>query len=140
MKKFLPKSTNNPQGFTLIELMVVITIIAILAVIGMALFTNVQATARDAKRKADIDAMAKAMEVNYIQGTGYSTTLAASWFAGGATPINTSPGGTTYRTNTPTTAAFTFCALLEKSTGNSSSSTSFTAATNGAYYCKSNSQ
>lgn len=136
MKKFLPRSANNPSGFTLVELLVVISIIAILSVVGITLFVNVQKNARDAKRKADIEAMSKAMEANYIQGGGYSTTIADSWFAGGAKPTNPAPGGSTYATNIPTTSSYTFCAALENSTGNSSSSTSFTSASDGRYYCR----
>lgn len=55
------------RGFTLIELLVVITIIAILAVIGLTVFSGVQRNARDAKRKADIDAISNAMEAHYGQ-------------------------------------------------------------------------
>src|SRR3989344_6460947 len=123
MKRLLPKSINNPRGFTLVELLVVISIIAILSVIGITVFTGVQKGARDTKRKADITAISNAMEANYIEGTGYSTTIVSSWFVGGATPANPNPGGSTYVTTGVTTAAYTFCALLENSTGNSSSST-----------------
>lgn len=72
MKKLLPKTTNNSQvytehrrsGFTLIELMVVVSIIAFLAVIGVAAFSNAQAQARDGRRRADVDAIAAALESN----------------------------------------------------------------------------
>ncbi|MBI4038183.1 prepilin-type N-terminal cleavage/methylation domain-containing protein [Candidatus Daviesbacteria bacterium] len=61
MRKFLPTS----RGFTLIELLVVVSIIAILSVIGITVFSGVQKNARDAKRRGDIDAISKAMEVHY---------------------------------------------------------------------------
>ncbi len=74
------------KGFTLIELLVVIAIIAILSVIGFTVFTNVQKSARDAKRKADIQAIAKAMEVHFGQcGSGYCN-LQTDYFAGGGVP------------------------------------------------------
>ncbi len=58
---------KSARGFTLIELLVVIAIIAILSVIGFTVFTNVQKSARDAKRKADFDAIYKALEIYYYQ-------------------------------------------------------------------------
>lgn len=98
MKKFLPKIS---KGFTLVELLVVVSIIAILAVIGMAIFSGVQKNARDARRKGDIDAIAKAMEVNYGKFTagqyaGLCQTAAtptyncssSAWFTGGGLPAD----------------------------------------------------
>ena len=52
-------------GFTLIELLVVIAIMAILSTTGFAVYNNAQGRARDARRKADIDAIAKAYEAHY---------------------------------------------------------------------------
>lgn len=43
------------QGFTLIELLVVIVIIGVLSTIGLATYSNAQKSARDAKRKADLN-------------------------------------------------------------------------------------
>lgn len=82
MKKILPKSVTNPKGFTLVELLVVISIIAILSLIGMTTYTNVQKNARDTKRKADINAIANALEINKTS-TGYQA-IAPTWFASGA--------------------------------------------------------
>lgn len=57
--------SDQDKGFTLVELLVVITIIAILSVIGITVFSGVQKNARDARRRGDIDALAKAAELNY---------------------------------------------------------------------------
>lgn len=84
MNKLLPKTQNNPQGFTLIELMVVIAIIAILSVVGVTLFSNAQKSARDASRRADLDATAKALEVNKTTA-GYQV-LADTQFSSGKIP------------------------------------------------------
>ncbi|KKQ83318.1 MAG: hypothetical protein UT04_C0033G0001 [Candidatus Daviesbacteria bacterium GW2011_GWF2_38_7] len=62
MKKLLPKTANNPKGFTLIELMVVVTIIAILSVIGISVYTNAQKNARDGIRRAELSSLGKAIE------------------------------------------------------------------------------
>ena len=56
----MPKSA--PKGFSLVELLVVISIIAILSVIGITVFTGVQKGARDARRRGDIHAIAQALE------------------------------------------------------------------------------
>lgn len=137
MKKYLP----TPKGFTLIELLVVIAIIAILAIIGIALFTSTQSKARDSKRVQDITAMSKAMEVNYVVGTGYLTAVSTAWFADQQIPTNPSPGGASYATNTITASSFTFCTQLENSTGNATSLTGAgLGTTGGGFFCKRNSQ
>ncbi len=51
----------NRRGFTLIELMVAISIVAILSAIGLTLFTSVQKSARDAKRMGDLAALQNAV-------------------------------------------------------------------------------
>lgn len=90
MKKLLPKlwykSARNPSGFTLIELLVVITIIAILAVIGLAIFSGVQSRARNAKRRQDVIAIGKGMEVNKGSTSATYPVISGSWFAGGNVP------------------------------------------------------
>lgn len=87
MNKFLPKTSRNPKGFTLVELLVVIAIIAILSVIGMTVYQNVQKNARDAKRRGDINAISKAMEVNYGKTTGGQyDALVGTMFSSGSIP------------------------------------------------------
>ncbi|MBI2018651.1 prepilin-type N-terminal cleavage/methylation domain-containing protein [Candidatus Daviesbacteria bacterium] len=101
MNKFLPKTAKNPHGFTLVELLVVISIIAILSVIGITVFGNVQQRARDARRKADIDSIAKAMEANYntVTCVGTYCALADSFFANGKVPVDPINAGTTCSAN-----------------------------------------
>ncbi len=83
---------QGKRGFTLIELLVVISIIAILSVIGMTAYGNVQKSARDARRRGDIDAITKAMEVNK-SSSGYQA-LQSSWFASNTIPKD--PGSFVY--------------------------------------------
>lgn len=59
MITFLPKSK---KGFSLIELLVTISIIAILGTIGISVYSAAQQSARDGKRKSDINQIAKAIE------------------------------------------------------------------------------
>lgn len=121
MKKFLPKTTNNPYGFTLVELLVVVSIIAILTVIGITVFGNIQIKARDSRRKADIDAVSKALEAHYNDSAACAVTATApycpplaAWFSNNVIPANPSPGGAAY-TGAPTSPAATYnvCATLE---------------------------
>lgn len=88
--------SKNKAGFTLVELLVVITIIAILSVVGMTVFGSVQQRARDARRRGDIDAIAKALEVKKT-ATGY-VVLNADQFASGTIPL-TDPQNNTYCAN-----------------------------------------
>ena len=90
MKKFLPKSINNPQGFTLIELLVVISIIAVLSVVGIVTYTSTQKSARDARRRTDIDAIANALEASKTS-TGYVALTAGSFANGGVPTDSTTP-------------------------------------------------
>lgn len=50
------------NGFTIVELLIVIVIIAILAAITIVAFNGVQARARDAQRTSDLSTIAKALQ------------------------------------------------------------------------------
>ncbi|MFH0937293.1 MAG: prepilin-type N-terminal cleavage/methylation domain-containing protein [Candidatus Daviesbacteria bacterium] len=60
MLKFLP-TLKSLQGFTLIELLVTIAILGILSVIGLATFSRVQGSARDAVRRSNVQIIANAI-------------------------------------------------------------------------------
>ncbi|MCR4305706.1 MAG: type II secretion system GspH family protein, partial [Candidatus Daviesbacteria bacterium] len=147
MKKLLPTShafgVNKSKGFTLVELLVVVSIIAVLSVVGITLFSGVQQNARDAKRKADIDAISKALEANY---TGGSTTpypaLTDAMFANGKVPTDPRTGSAYSGVPSGAVATYSVCATLEKTTGGNSSDTAnpFTYSATGAYYCAKNKQ
>lgn len=102
------------KGFSLIELLVVVTILAILFTIGIAAFRNVSGNARDAKRKADVEAIAKALESQFNPETGQypAPPLNANYFTSGSVPQK--PEGGNYDTvwNTDNTG-FQACAPLE---------------------------
>lgn len=140
MKKFLPKTKNNTEGFTLVELLVVISIIAILSVVGITIFSSTQKTARDAKRKADIESISKVLEVNYNSSTGaYPTTLDCTKFASGGCPQDPVNSGTSVYTNALTATSYTTCAFMESGSGGNSSNSTF-GSSGTTYYCKKSQQ
>lgn len=59
------------KGFTLVELLTVLTIIAVLAGIGLVNFKGVQSKARDSTRKNDLRQMASALEIYFQKNDGY---------------------------------------------------------------------
>ncbi len=63
------------SGFTLVELMIVITVIAILATIAVASFTRVQKQARDTKRKGDMQTLATSLQAYYTENNSYPAAL-----------------------------------------------------------------
>ncbi|MBU1000528.1 prepilin-type N-terminal cleavage/methylation domain-containing protein [Patescibacteria group bacterium] len=84
--KLLLELSNS--GFTLVELLVVVTIIALLGTIGISAFIVAQRTARDGKKIADINSIAKSIESskNYSTGTyAYSGTALSEDFPRGIT-------------------------------------------------------
>lgn len=85
---FLPTSIKL-RGFTLIELLVVISIISILATIGIASYQGAQKNARDARRRSDVDAIAKSLEVNKDQSSLYYPPISPTWFESAAVPVDT---------------------------------------------------
>src|SRR3989338_4995956 len=114
---------SHSKGFTLIELMVAIAIVAVLATIGYTILQTAQASSRDAKRRADMDAASQALEVNWNVATSQYPILIDSMFTGAKVP--TDPIGAaphTYNWNTINTAAastYIICARLERGGVNS---------------------
>lgn len=84
------------QGFTLVELLVVITIIGILATVVLVSLNSARAKARDAKRLGDVRQIALALEFCYNDIGKY---LPASTFPKAGSPMTCS--GTNYITAMP---------------------------------------
>ncbi len=63
--------TKLPFGFTLTELIVVISILAILATISFISIGNYFSSARDSARSMDIASISKSMELFMVQTSNY---------------------------------------------------------------------
>ena len=64
------------NGFTLIEILIVITLVAILAGIGLATYTNSVRRAREATLKEDLFRMRDAIDQYYADKAKYPSALA----------------------------------------------------------------
>jgi prepilin-type N-terminal cleavage/methylation domain-containing protein len=132
-------------GFTLLELLVVIGIIALLLAFATVSYSSAQKRTRDAKRREDLKSMQNALEQYYSAG-GYvypdvcsdsSLYLQSSW--------PTDPGTTSYtdvNADSCTTTTYCVCATLEAvGTGNSTDISCNWGTGGGAdYYCVANLQ
>lgn len=62
---------QRAYGFTIVELLIVIVVVAILAALSYVGYTSVQARARDAKRQSDVATIVKALELYYVNNGRY---------------------------------------------------------------------
>lgn len=69
---------NSSKAFTIIELIVVISIIAMLSVLGLSTYSSVQVDARNAKRKEDLKEIQKALEIYKNENGSYPSTIVGS--------------------------------------------------------------
>lgn len=108
---------QSTKGFSLVELMVVVTIMAVLSVIALTIYIDTQKSSRDSRRKADMTAISNALEASASATAGQYSAVEDSFFVGGKPrdPINTGTLSYTYPSAGPT---YTMCAELEKPTGN----------------------
>lgn len=65
----------NTLGFTLVELLIAITIIAILSIIGLSVYQSVYKSSRDAKRRSDLKFIQSALEQYHGDQKYYPFTL-----------------------------------------------------------------
>ncbi len=138
---------KKANAFTLLEILVVISIIGILIALGTAAYATTQKKGRDAKRKADIKALQNGFEQFRAKTNSYPQTkeVAAdlSIFPAGLPEDPKSQGEYVYTYNL-NSDAFCLCARLESSAGNASALPAESSAAcsygTGDYYCLSNLQ
>lgn len=145
MKKTKRVSRQSVLGFTLLELLVVISIISILLALGVAAFSTAQRKGRDAKRRADVKAMQDGYEQYYAAQGNYTnicTTDITDYMPGGRPidPKNQPP----YEYNCTSQPSYEYCvcATLETGGGNATNNTctGYGSTSDGDFYCLTNLQ
>ena len=117
-KQFNNFSHKKKAGFTLLEILVVISIIGILAALGLTSYSTIQKKGRDAKRKADLKAIQNAMEQYYALNTDYGSDTdcsdqLASQMSGGEIPTDPKSVGDYIYICVAGGGGYTICADLE---------------------------
>lgn len=107
-------------GFTLFELLVSISIIAILVALGTVAYSNAQKKGRDARRYQDISNMQKTFEMYYSNSTTYTYGTCAAM---GSEAFVDPKTGLEYVNLTCETYGYVICTALENTTTGNSSDT-----------------
>lgn len=118
---------NYSKGFSLVELLIVMVIIAILSALSIFALQGARESGRDAQRKADIEAIRSALEIYKADCNSYPASLPVSGSLTASCPnpatyleeIPSDPiSGRTYSYNSSGTPAtsYTLCAALEGET------------------------
>jgi prepilin-type N-terminal cleavage/methylation domain-containing protein len=147
------KKIQTKNGFSLIELLVVMTIIGIIATIGMVNFTSASKSARDGRRKVDLETVRQGLVLYRAQTNTYpvagssegsynsAVTTLSSGYLSSPTPVDprnkTNATGQTYSyTYEGTASTFCVCAAVElTNNGNAASRSCASLGTSGAFYC-----
>lgn len=122
------------KGFTLIELLVVISIIGILMAVSIFGLNGARESARDARRKSDLELIRSGIELYKADCNDYPATLTfGSRLIGDNTPTSCSSNNTyisgiptdptvgkNYRYSRLTATTYEICASLEQGTGTQS--------------------
>jgi len=86
------RRVRKDRGFTIVELLIVIVVIAILAAITVVAYNGIQARGRDSARKNDLVFIKKALELYYIDNGRYPSVSCASGCKINGAWVSTSDG------------------------------------------------
>jgi prepilin-type N-terminal cleavage/methylation domain-containing protein len=120
----MPSLSNvSSRGFSMIELLVVATIIVVLSTIGLVSYSQAGQSSRDGKRKADLETVRQALVLYRVDNGGYPVssdyaammTVIADYISSPdiQDPRNSSDPTATYSYSSDGTT-FTLSATLEK--------------------------
>lgn len=137
-------------GFSLIELLVVISLMAILMALASVSFTAAQRRGRDAKRRSDVTSVQKGFEQYFAQNGAYAAcatmgSIAAGFFPAGL-PVDPKNDATYSYTSSCSTTAYCYCARLEidnagnSTSGAASTTCAFATSGNTDWFCVTNLQ
>lgn len=120
-------SFANPKGFSLIEILVVISIIGILSGLAINFSQAIQRSTRDARRESDLRVLQSAIQQFYADKNHYPNDLGTILINGSALTSNSgepaaSPSPKTYLSNTPkdpNDPATKYCYSSQKSSNDS---------------------
>lgn len=131
----------NRKGFTLVELLIAISLIGILTAAGLASFINTQKVARNSKRTADLKALQGAIESYFTSSGSYpSGCNPGSTYLPAGVPKDPLTGAT-YIAPTPPSAAdcqtssYCICSQLEGTTTGGNATNASCSFGSGAYFC-----
>jgi prepilin-type N-terminal cleavage/methylation domain-containing protein len=135
---------SRNKGFTLLELLVVIGIIALILGIAMTSYSEAQKRSRDSRRRSDLKAMQDALE-QYYGANSYKYPAAncsdASTYMKSAWPVDPVNNATYfYNYTTCSTTVYCICAQMEASNTSGNSAAGCVFATSGPFYCVGNLQ
>jgi prepilin-type N-terminal cleavage/methylation domain-containing protein len=107
------------NGFTLIELMVALTIVGVLAGLALVSYQGAKKSARDGERKADLEQIRSALEMCYADIGSYPVSIYNDISCG--SPVKTYLSGTpkdpatqdAYYYSRPAVSSYSLCAYLE---------------------------
>lgn len=117
---------RSERGFSFVELLVVVTIIAVISGIAMVSYQSTNKNARDSKRKADIEQVRSALEICRAETRSYpaSITFGGSLTCSGQTYLNPVPldpkngqTGFGYTYTQLSTTEYQLCALTMEAAG-----------------------
>jgi len=69
------KSPLRREGFTIVELLIVIVVIGILAAITIVAYNGIQQRGRDAQRESDISTIVKALEMYFAENGSFPSSV-----------------------------------------------------------------